>query len=73
MEKYICSTILTYVVHIINTCFRTQNIVSKYTKTQIEDKEKENLVYQFRCNCGERTYTSETELTLTASMDFHII
>ena len=72
MKKHIRRIIPNANIHIITTCFRTENIVSKYRKIQIEDIEKQDLVYKFRCSCGDETYIGETGLTLAARIDSHI-
>ena len=56
----------------MTTCFRVENIVSKYRKIAIKDMEKQNLVYKFRCCCGNWTYKSESGLTLAGRSESHM-
>ena len=72
MKKLLQKIIPQANIHIITTCFRVENLVSKYRKIEIEQNQKHDLVYIFRCCCEEGTYVGETGLTLAARIESHV-
>ena len=59
-------------IHIITTCFRVENLVSKYRKLSLDNHQKHDLIYLFRCCCEKATYVGETGLTLAARIKSHL-
>ena len=44
MKKYIRKILLNNNIHIMTKCFRVENLVSKYRKMEIEEKEKKTYI-----------------------------
>ena len=72
MKKQLYKILPNANIHIITTCFRVENLISKYRKISLDDHQKHDLIYLFRCCCEKATYVGETGLTLAARIKSHL-
>ena len=60
MKKQLYKILPNANIRIILTCFRVENLVSKYRNVSLDNHQKHDLIYLFRCCCEKASYMGET-------------